>query len=140
MRSSRPIHVANGKISLFFITMTFHHLCRIFWNIIHSHNRMLFSCTNLKKKWTFLQKCMDLENRLVVPKGEGVGGTGNLGLIDAKYCIWSGYTISSCCIAQGTIVSSHFWWNMMVDNVRKGMCIYVCVSVTLQSVGHSAVH
>jgi len=38
------------------------------------------------------KKLMDLENRLVVAKGEGkgVGWTGNLGLIDANYCIWSG--------------------------------------------------
>ena len=37
---------------------------------------------------------MDMENRLVVAKGEGegdeVGWTGNLGLIDANYSIWSG--------------------------------------------------
>ena len=34
------------------------------------------------------KKLMDLENRLVVAKGEGgrVGGTGNLGLIGANYC------------------------------------------------------
>ena len=33
-----------------------------------------------------------MENRLVVAKGEGkgVGGTGNLGLIDANYCLWDG--------------------------------------------------
>ena len=38
------------------------------------------------------RKLMDLENRLVVAKGEGegVGGTGNLGLIDANYCLWNG--------------------------------------------------
>ena len=38
------------------------------------------------------KKPMDLENRLVVAKGEeeGVGWTGSLGLIDANYCIWSG--------------------------------------------------
>ena len=35
------------------------------------------------------KKLMDLENRLVVAKGEGEGveWTGNLGLIDAKYCL-----------------------------------------------------
>lgn len=35
---------------------------------------------------------MNLESRLVVAKGdgEGVGWTGNLGLIDANYCLWSG--------------------------------------------------
>ena len=38
------------------------------------------------------KKLMDLENRLVVAKGEGkgVGWTGNLGLIDADYCLWNG--------------------------------------------------
>ena len=37
-------------------------------------------------------KPMDLENRLVVAKGEGerVGRTGNLGLTDATYCLWTG--------------------------------------------------
>ena len=35
---------------------------------------------------------MDMENRLAVAKREGkrVGGTGNLGLIDANYCLWNG--------------------------------------------------
>ena len=38
------------------------------------------------------KKCMDLENRLMVAKGEGerVGWTGNLGLIDANYSMWNG--------------------------------------------------
>ena len=38
------------------------------------------------------KKIMDLENRLVAAWGEreGVGWTGNLELIDANYCIWSG--------------------------------------------------
>jgi len=36
------------------------------------------------------KKLMGLENRLVVAKGEGVGWTGHLGLIDANYCIWNG--------------------------------------------------
>ena len=37
------------------------------------------------------KKLMNLENRLVVAKGEGeaVGWTRNLGLIDANYCIWN---------------------------------------------------
>ena len=35
------------------------------------------------------KKLMDLENRLIVAEGEGegVGWTGNLGLIDADYCL-----------------------------------------------------
>ena len=38
------------------------------------------------------EKMMDMENRLVVAKGEGeeVGGTGSLGLVDANCYIWSG--------------------------------------------------
>ena len=34
----------------------------------------------------------DLENRLSVAKGEGEGAgwIGNLGLIDADYCLWNG--------------------------------------------------
>ena len=38
------------------------------------------------------KKIMDTENRLAVAKGEGegVGGTGNLGLIDANYCLQNG--------------------------------------------------
>ena len=35
-------------------------------------------------------KLMDLENRLVITKGEGVGWMYSLGLVDANYCIWSG--------------------------------------------------
>ena len=40
------------------------------------------------------KKLMDLDNRLVVAKGEGegegVGWIGSLGLIDADYCLWNG--------------------------------------------------
>ena len=38
------------------------------------------------------KKLIDLENRLVVAKreGEGVGGTGNVELIDANYGLWNG--------------------------------------------------
>ena len=38
------------------------------------------------------KKIMDMENRIVVAKGEGegVGWAGNLGLIDADYCRWNG--------------------------------------------------
>ena len=36
------------------------------------------------------KKLMDLENRLVVVKGEDVGWSGGLGLIDAVDCIWNG--------------------------------------------------
>ena len=38
------------------------------------------------------EKLMDLENRLMVAKGEGegVGWTGSLRLIDVNYCLWNG--------------------------------------------------
>ena len=38
------------------------------------------------------KKLMDLGNRLEFAKGmlEGVGWTGNLGLIGTNYCIWNG--------------------------------------------------
>ena len=38
------------------------------------------------------EKIMDMENRLVVAKGEWeeVGWTRNLGLIDVNYCLWDG--------------------------------------------------
>ena len=37
------------------------------------------------------KKLMDLENRLVFQgEVEGVGWTGNVGLIDANYCHWNG--------------------------------------------------
>ena len=44
------------------------------WNLIYGTNK------------PFHRKETKLENRLVVAKGEGVGWTGNLGLIDADYC------------------------------------------------------
>ena len=54
------------------------------------------------------EKIMDLENRLVVAKGEGegVGWTACLGLMDANYCLWNGLAMRSCCVALGTM-SSH---------------------------------
>ena len=36
------------------------------------------------------KKIMDLENRVVVAEGEGVGWIGNLRLIDADSCLWNG--------------------------------------------------
>ena len=35
------------------------------------------------------KKTMDMENRVVVAEGEGVEWIGNLGLIDADYCLWN---------------------------------------------------
>ena len=57
------------------------------------------------------KKLMDLENRLVLAKGEGagvgwMGSLGSLGLIDAEYCLCNGLAMRSCCVALGTM-SSH---------------------------------
>ena len=52
------------------------------------------------------KKVMDLENRLVVAKGEGGRWIGSLGLIDADYCLWNGLAMRSCCVALRTI-SNH---------------------------------
>ena len=54
------------------------------------------------------KKIMDMENRLVVAKGEGegVGWIGNLELIDANYCLWNELEMRSCCVALQTM-SSH---------------------------------
>ena len=54
------------------------------------------------------KKIMDLQNRLVVAKGEGegVGWMGCSGLADADYCLWNGLAMRSCCVALGTL-SSH---------------------------------
>ena len=51
------------------------------------------------------KKIMDLENRLVVAKGErgGVGWLGSLGLIDTNYCLWNGLAMRSCCVSLGTM-------------------------------------
>ena len=53
------------------------------------------------------KKLIDLENRLGVAKREeGVGWTGNLGFIEANYCLWNGLAMRSRYIALETM-SSH---------------------------------
>ena len=54
------------------------------------------------------KKIMDMENRLVVARGEGkgVGCIGSLELIDADYCLWSGLAMRCCRVALGTM-STH---------------------------------
>ena len=55
------------------------------------------------------KKCMGLENRLLVATGkrEGVGGIGSLGLTDANYCSWNGFTMRSCCVALRTCLDTY---------------------------------
>ena len=49
----------------------------------------------------------DLENRLLVAKGEGdeEGWIGSLGLIDANNCLWNGLAMKSCYVALETMPS-----------------------------------
>ena len=51
---------------------------------------------------------MDLENRLVVAKGEGegVGWLGSLGLTETNDCLQNELAMRSCFVALGTM-SSH---------------------------------
>ena len=60
------------------------------------------------KNLSIEKKIMDLENRLVVAKGDGdgVGWMGSLGLTDADYCLWNRLAMRSCCAALRTM-SSH---------------------------------
>ena len=59
-----------------------YHMISHIWNLTYG----------TKETFHRKQKIMDLENRLVVAKekGEGVGCTGSLGLVDENYCIWCG--------------------------------------------------
>ena len=65
------------------------------WNLKHGTNEPI-NKTN---------RITDMENRLVVAKGEGegVGWTGSLGLVDTNYYIENGEAMTSYCIAQGTL-------------------------------------
>ena len=71
------------------------------------------------------KKLMDLENRFVVPKGEGdgVGWIGSLGLLDANCCSWNGFTIRSCCVALRTM-SRYLHCNTTMGG--KSMYTYMC--------------
>ena len=71
-----------------------YYMISLIWNLIYAQ-------INLSTE----KKLMDLENRLVVAKREGVGWTGDLGLIDANSCLWNGLAMRSCCVALGTISS-----------------------------------
>ena len=50
---------------------------------------------------------MDLENRLLVAKGEwegqGVGWIGRVGLTHADYCLWNELAMRSWCVALATM-------------------------------------
>ena len=62
------------------------------------------------------KKIMDLENRLVVAKGEGVGWMGCLGLVDTDYFLWNGLAMRSCCVAQEI-----FFSKILFEGVLQGV-------------------
>ena len=76
------------------------------------------------------KKIMDLENGLVVAKGEGegVGGIGSLGFTDANYCFWNGFTMSSCCVALRTM-SRYLGQSMIMGEKRMYTCMCNCVAM-----------
>ena len=70
------------------------------------------------------KKITDLENRLVVDQGEGEGveGIGSLGLTDANYRSWNGFTMRSCCVALRTL-SRYLHRSMTMGKKR----VYTCM-------------
>ena len=89
------------------------------WNLIYSTNEPFHRKENHRHGE---QTCGCQE------RGRGSRGSGNFGLIDANHCLWNGWAMRSCCIAQGT-VSSHLWYYMVEDNVRKITYIYDWVTL-----------
>ena len=71
------------------------------------------------------KKIMDLENRLVVAlgEGEGVGGIGSFGLMDANYCFQNGLTMRSCCVALRTM--SRYLRGSMTMGEKNYVYMYV---------------
>ena len=63
--------------------------------------------SNLKSDTNeFTDRLTDIQNRLLaVGKRVKEGGTGILGLADAKYHIQNGSTAAPYCVAQGTVFS-----------------------------------
>ena len=70
------------------------------------------------------KKIIDLENRLVAARGEreGVRGIESLGLTNAHYCSWNGFTIRSCCVALRTM-SGYLYRNTTMG----GKSMYTCM-------------
>ena len=70
------------------------------------------------------KKIIDLENRIVAAWGEreGVGGIWSLGLTNANYCSWNGFTMRSCCVALRTM-SRYLYCNTTMG----GKLMYTCM-------------
>jgi len=76
------------------------------------------------------KKIIDLENRLVAAweEREGVGGVRSLGLMDANYCSWNGFTMKSCCVALRTM-SRYLHRNVTMGGKIMYTCMCNLVSV-----------
>ena len=51
-----------------------------------------------------------------------VGCLGNLGFLDANYCLWNGWAMRSCCGALRTM-SRHLWRSLSMGEMRMGTCM-----------------
>ena len=66
------------------------------WNLKKNDTNELIYETEIDSKTS--------ENKLMVQSGQaGEGWIGGLGLAYAHYCICNGWSIETCCIAQGTL-------------------------------------
>ena len=61
----------------------------------------------------------------------GIDGEFGVGRFNLLHLGW--IAMGSCCTAQGTITSL-LGYTMMEGNIRKGMCVYMCVCVCHSSV------
>jgi len=70
------------------------------------------------------KKIIYLENSVVAVQREkeGVGGMGSLGLTNANYCSWNGFTMRSCCVAL-TTMSRYLHHNTTMG----GKSMYTCM-------------
>ena len=87
----------------------------------------LYVKSKIWPKWTYLQntnRLLDIEICGCQGDGEGSGMDWEFEISTWKLLHLEWISKRSCCIAQGPL-SNHLWWNMMEDNVRKRMCIYI---------------
>ena len=71
------------------------------------------------------KKIMVLENRFVTVwrEREGVGGIGRLGLTDANYCSWNGFTMRYCCVALRTKSRYLYCNTTMGGKIMYTLCV-----------------
>jgi len=57
---------------------------------------------------------------------KGVGGIESLGLMDANYCSWKGFTMRSCDVALRTM--SRYIATQQWEETLEKVCTHVCVT------------